>query len=352
MAIAFNFANLPVARIMTPGLMFSGRTASLAAAIVLCVFQVAASDEPPPSQTVRPADVYARMAVLRGELETLRWYMGKPQNEQPEIAVRGAAPREVYFQALAMLESADRLCFEHTREHDEVPPSPSAAIQASDVLALVEATEQRISRIQLRYGIRPRGVQPLVDVDKSPTDVFRSVVQANRQINLLLESRIAPHDVFQQVTRAVAYSSRLLETFPDSTLIPDEPDYEAGKRPADVYRRLLRCMELVHQVAADSSLRVVEFQVQESQLADAQPIDVHHVASLLVAELAHFHSLAPGAASPREVYFVGRKFPSDCYQRAGILEKQLLQLARLVEANPRWLSLPETQGEARKGTEP
>jgi hypothetical protein len=39
------------------------------------------------------------------------------------------------------------------------------------------------------------------------------------------------------------------------------------------------------------------------------------------------------------VYYPGRKFPSDVYQRAGILKVQLNDLLTKVADNPGWLNL-------------
>lgn len=287
---------------------------------------------------IRAADVCARVDVVRAELESLRWYMGRPKNEQPEIAVRRAAPREAYFQALVLLANANRLCFDHTREQLPEPATLSASIEAADVLTLVEATHDRIKKVQLHYGIPSEAVQAQADPSKTPTDVFRAIVEANRQINLLLDERVAPSDVFQQVTLAVGYASRLLETFPNAATLPETPEFEPGKRPADVLRRLLECMAHIRTVASISSLDVLEFEGPSEWTKDAEPSDVLHLASLIVAELAYLHSRVPDVQPPRDVYYVGRKFPSDVYQRAGILLLQLEELAKQVEKNPDWLS--------------
>lgn len=68
-----------------------------------------------------------------------------------------------------------------------------------------------------------------------------------------------------------------------------------------------------------------------------EPSDVYDVASLVVAELACLHSRLPDAKPPREVYYVGRKFLSHVFQRAGTPDRQLVELERWVKDESDWL---------------
>ena len=83
--------------------------------------------------------------------------------------------------------------------------------------------------------------------------------------------------------------------------------------------------------------------LDDGRINRATPSDVYDIVSLLVSELAFLHAALPGAEPPHKSYFPGRKFPSDVYQRVGILEKQLAQLESLVERQPDWLRVKETQ---------
>ena len=82
------------------------------------------SDVDETSTAVEPADVCVRVALVRDELENLRFVMGRPANTQPEQEVSDTVPREVFFQALTPFRKADRLCFEYTREHAAEPAIP------------------------------------------------------------------------------------------------------------------------------------------------------------------------------------------------------------------------------------
>jgi hypothetical protein len=299
---------------------------------------LAAGEQATRQEAIAPADVFVRVGLVRGEIEQIRFVMGRPQNKQPEIGVKGAAPREVYFQALTLFRKLDRLCFELARERTAEPELPQGEITPSDVYEVVDAALAIARRIKDKLGIVETAEPPRRDPEKTPTDVFRSIVQANRQVNLLLDQRYAPSDVFQQVTRAVALTSRLLEHFPGATTMPSAPDFEEGKRPAHVYRRLIDCYRKIRSIASKSDVDMLEFEANDALIDQAAPSDVYDIASLIVSELAHLHARLPDAQPPRKVYYVGRKFPSHVYQRAGLLERQLSELARHVEDDAGWLN--------------
>lgn len=290
------------------------------------------SNEP---NSVTSGDVFARVARLRSEVEVLRHYMGKPRDEQPELNVRGAAPREVYFQALTLFAKADRLCFEQTRQRSAAPAPPTGEPHPADVLRIVDAALHCVEDVKKYLGINSTIETEETEVANTPTDVFGSIVQANRQLNLLLDERFAPSDVFQKVTRAVGYASCLLEQDSTAEALPNEPELEPGKTPADVYSRLLDCFDKLRAIAEATGVEMLEIHVDDALINAAEPSDVYDVAVLIVAELAHLHSQLPNAAPPREIYYVGRKVPSDVYRRAGMLERQLNQLAQRARARHR-----------------
>ena len=77
--------------------------------------------------------------------------------------------------------------------------------------------------------------------------------------------------------------------------------------------------------------------MKDGKKLTVEPSDVYDLASLLVSELAHLHSLHGELRRPRRVFAPGPMFPSHAYQRAGLFESQLIQLEQLVKQNPAWL---------------
>ena len=171
----------------------------------------------------------------------------------------------------------------------------------------------------------------------TPTDVFNATLEASRQLNLLLDQPFSPSEVYEQLTLAIGYAGRLRARFPGDR-IPEPPPFERAKRPGDVLRKLIDCFELVQGLAARSKLRMLELNAPDEFETETEPSDVYSMATLLVSELHHLWLQLDTPQLPRPVYHPGRKFPSHAYQRAGLLERQLLELTELAEANPAWLA--------------
>ncbi len=299
------------------------------------------------AQSIEPPDVFVLTLLVRNELELIRLEMGKPACHQSALKVKNAAPREVLFQALTLFRKTDRLCFEQLREHVEMPKVPRGKIRPSEVYAVVERALTRLRNLKAYIGVAEKSEKPPRDPSKTPTDVFRSIGEANRQLNLLIEKPFSPSDVYQQVTLGVGYASRLLACFPRATRIPAAPPFERRKRPVEVFRRLVGCFERLHTIAGSSGLQLLELEADGGSTENLPPSDVYDIASLVVSELAYLLSKLKTSPPPREVFHPGSKFPSHVYQRAGLLESQLIQLEGLVRQNPSWLS-PGEGGEAGK----
>ena len=134
---------------------------------------------------IEPKHVYAQVALVRAELELIRLEMGKPEAQHHEMRVSGAAPREVYAQAETLFRKADRLCYERLGLRSRAPAPPEKEIRPGDVLGVVKAANQRIQLVKEKLGIPEQGKAPSPNGEKLPSDVFLSIVQANRQLNLL-----------------------------------------------------------------------------------------------------------------------------------------------------------------------
>ena len=108
------------------------------------------------AREIEPADVFVRVAMLREELELVRYEMGKPKSYQPELRVTGAVPREVYAQASALFELANRFCSEHTQELATPPNRPEGEIMPSHVFELVSASLIQTRIVKQKYKLAGR----------------------------------------------------------------------------------------------------------------------------------------------------------------------------------------------------
>jgi hypothetical protein len=308
-----------------------GRAIVLTVLLMLAASTATGAD---PAGVTAP-DIYARLIVLHADLEKIRFEMGKPPPEPYRIAIANVAPHEVYFQASTLFRKSNRLSFENTREIADPPPSPGNTIRPADVLIVVDSALERIARVKVYLGIAQASPAQPPDPTKTPTDVFYATLVAGRQVNLLLDQHFSPAEAYQQLTLAIGYAARLRALFPGDR-IPEAPLLERGKQPFDVMRKLFECFGSIERIAARSGLPMLKL---EGEVRDAvTPSDVYDMATLLVSELVYLWSRTGDGVSPRTAYYPGRKLPSDVYQRAGLLQRQLAELERLVKATPNWLA--------------
>ena len=220
---------------------------------------------------IAPSDVHARVMLLQQDLELVRYEMGKPRRLEGGGQIAGVAPREVYFQALTLFRKANRLSFEHTREIVDDLPRPDGEIKPADVLAVVNNALGRIRRVQDKLGINHAVAPEAPDPSKTPDDVILAILQASQQLNLLLDQPFSPAEVYQQLTLAIGYTARLRAQFPGDR-IPETPVFESGKRPSDVYRKLLDCFAIVRRIAGESNLSMLSLEVHggEPRKRDSQ----------------------------------------------------------------------------------
>ena len=135
--------------------------------------------------------------------------------------------------------------------------------------------------------------------------------------------------MYQEVSLAIAHAANVRGRWPGQRIGPPPP-WELGRRPPDVYRRLLTCFELVRKIAARENLQLMELSVSESSISLATPSDVYDIAALLVSELAYVDRVLNGSPPQRKAWYPGHKVPSDVFQRAGILAEQLRQIDDLM----------------------
>ncbi len=285
-----------------------------------------------------PADVLARVQLIRDELDELRFEMGKLKNQKFGLMVSKASPHEVFFQALTLNKKVNRLVSEMTgRLNSEENIAVPRNIRPFHVWRVVDATLQQIVMLKRKLGLRVRGSEKLVYKSATPTEVFLAIGLANQEVNLLLERPFVPRDVFIQVTLATHYAARLLAQFPSSQKFPKAPKRERGQRPADVYNRLIDCENRLSGIADRSHVSILKLETRNALPQDIQPSDEFDMASLLVSELAHFNGKLRSPYKPKQMKDPGLKFPSHVHQQAGVLLSQLEELEQLVRTDPDWL---------------
>jgi hypothetical protein len=292
---------------------------------------------------ITPADVLARVQLLRDTLELIRFEMGKPTASQSDAIVTNVHAHEAYFQALTLFHKADRLALELTGSTG-IPPEPISlsTLAPLHIWKIVNASYLRILAIKEELGLKEIVSERPEESSTSLTETGRAIVQANRQLNLLQARHFPPSDVSQQVLLASQYATRLLVRFSQSSIPSETVAYERGKQPADVFFRLVECYAVLEKIAQQSNVPVLHLDLPSAQKAGKSrrldPSDVYDLATLLVSDLAYLHAQLKSADSPKPIPYQGRTFPSHVYQQATVLLHQLQTLKQLVATDPDWIS--------------
>jgi len=292
--------------------------------------------------TIMPADVLARSELVVRELESLRAAMGKPAETRPLMTVTNAKPREVYFQGLTLLRKANQLALEQTQTRFEdyrsfAEVAQTRYVRPYHVWWLTDSILQRILLVKAKLEV----MSPLRELERPTTttsdEAFAVLVQANRQLNLLLDRPLEASDVYQKVNEAIWYAARLLAEFPGSNRIPSHSAFEPNKMPSDVYRRLLKCFWHVGEIAKLSGTDMLALERQNQETEEISPSDVYDVAALIVSELDYLYGKLLKTDEQYKEYYPGRKYPAQVFQRVGLLEQQLMELEQYAARYPGWL---------------
>lgn len=274
--------------------------------------------------------VLAELEVFRQDLGAFRRAMGEPGVGNPDLGVWSGEPRDIYGQTLTLYERTARLLFETTRMREPVPSLPTGPVGFSDVLTLTTSAYGVLKKVMQELNVP--GVERNSWSLPPPVrgDMFKTALSLERQVNALLERPLNYSDVYMEVNRAVGYSARLLAHFPGAVQAPEEPPFTPGKQPGEVYARLLACLDILARIWDVLGVSQHAVETKPASIDSLAPVDVFMVATLVVSQLDFLHKYLNILKMPRDVFFPGRKFPAQVYQRAGLLQAQLEQLARLI----------------------
>ena len=291
------------------------------------------------AKEILPSDVYQNTQRIRMELERIRQATGKPLEPRPEINIRHASPREVFFQAITFWVKSVRLCKEFRRAGHyyatKIEITPPDKVVPGDVWVLTENARGRLSCVRRELGLEPLREVPPLDNSKNPSDVFRSIVQANRQINLILSYKFAPGDVFAIVSLTNEYMREILDRMAPGWRADagQAPVYVKQKQPIDVFQQLNKCLSIVRRIAETSDVPILDFDPDYSH--EILPSDVYDMASLVFSEVRYFSTLA-GVRKRYRLSSREDKVPSDVFQQARWMEDLLIEFEKRTRDQPNW----------------
>ena len=306
---------------------------------------VQAIETPPPVsghevsiQSITSADVFARVQLVRKELDDIRFEMGKSKSRDVGLLVEGATPHEVFFQAKTLDQKVARLAEELTEQ-----PGPLGEIDGPGdirpfhVWKVVDLSLHRILSLKQQLGLTLANSEAVPAPETTPTQVFFVIGLANKQLNLLLMHQFSPKDVAEQVSLGMGYTTDLLGKFSSDPTAAHLPSLERGRIPWDSYSRLIDCYMMLGDIARASNIQMLNLATQNLDRPDIQPNDVYDLTTLIISELAYLHAHLPNALPPKQGRLHGPILPSHVYQQAGGLLAQLQKLRAQVRVHPTWL---------------
>ena len=275
------------------------------------------------------AHVYQAVVQLGAEVGLVREVMGRPELTTDPWIVVEAQPRHVFYQALTLLRKVNRLAVELTEEQRVgLLPVPEGDITPALVLDVINRASMQIDAVRNELGITYRAEPPDLEADRQPSDVLREIVQVSRQLNFLIDRKFRPEDVYGRLELAATYVAGALTDDDAAPVYGQLPPFESGKVPADVYRRVLECLELATVIGERRGVDVLKLNLRrELRRRDIAPADVYDLATTLLSEVAYLTLVleandvdAPPIERPRHI------FPSHVYQIAGMLQDELARL--------------------------
>lgn len=289
-------------------------------------------------ESITPADVFARVQLVRKELDDIRFEMGKPKSREIGLLVENATPHEVFFQAKTLNEKVARLVTELTGESEvEGTEEDPGDIRPYHVWKMIDASLHRILSLKQQLGLSLANSEALADGETTPNQVFFIIGLANSQLNLLLMHQFSPKDAAELVGLGIEYTTQLLRQFPGIPAPAPLPSLERGRKSWNSYDHLIDCYMVLGNIAQTSNIKMLTLAPQNLDRPDIQSNDVYDLATLVISELAYLHAHLPHIPPPSPVRLRGPILPSHVYQQVGGLLAQLKVLHTQVQSHPEWL---------------
>lgn len=279
--------------------------------------------------SIRPADVLARVNLLRAHLETIRAYMGRPPPPPPLLRVEDAEPREVYVQFLNLNRRVQQLGFEQMRSSMERVESTDAIPQPHHMLALANVSLKRILQLQVYLGTEARIAETAEVSSTTSSEVYNAVIEVGELVHALLDKKTTSSTVFSGSIFAVQVA-RILHARAAGRFLPEPTAFEPRKTSGDVYKVLRRCLGLTKTLAELNGEKMLRVELREN-VRTVTPDDVLEVLAVLIAELDFIHSKMVGEEPNVDFIAFQRKFPSHNYQKARDLEAILTSLVKRLQ---------------------
>ncbi len=282
------------------------------------------------AQEIDNPDVFAVAAMVAEEVELVREFMGRPFDDSPRLPASDVSQHVVYFQAQSLFRKLNQLAQEQAAiERVAAPPVPEGDLSPADTIIVVEDALAQVRTVKRALGIDAEA-DVFPPTGSSATGTFMTLIDINRQVNLLMAAPPRPADVFGQVTLSAFFAAGLLSHLGESEILPPAPPFDGYKRPADVYGVLLRCAEILGRIGDATGAPTLHISPRRNIPDDIEPGHVYDISTILVGGLALVSSTLEAEDVFPTLETPERIFPTQVYARANVLLQQLEQIEQLL----------------------
>ena len=284
------------------------------------------------AQEIDNRTIYLLANSIADDVELIREVMGRPYDDSPRLPASEVSLRELFLQTQTLFRKSNQLAEEAGVSGEQSPPGAPADLSRDDVYRTLELAAEQISLVKAAFGIN-EVIEPLRrETDISNTGIFMTIIDINRQLNLMLDETISAADVFQRIALVNIYAAGIVTHLMPGSPPPELPRIDGHMRPADIYELLLECIATVGRIAQKvEGADIMSLSARRNIPDDIEPGHVYDIAQILVADVATLAVAVDALDTPTlDLPVPELIFPTQAYQRATLLLEQLEQIDELL----------------------
>lgn len=271
--------------------------------------------------TVTAADAYAEAELLLRELERIRQYMGVRAPRSSESTMRGAEPRQVFYQVQGVFRKSSLLAHQLTGvSRSSAPVAPERIVSIGDVINILRATRQQLDIVEETLDVTLPLAEPRKIRDPDVSATMLVVIEADFLLNRLTGFRAEWSDIYDRVIQIMTYVGGALS---EEVRYPALEAHEPVKMPQDVGVELFAARAAAAPASRAAGVSVIEATIVRPEEGGLSAEGVSYLSTTLLHDFAEItFRLRADDADPPDYPRPARVFPSHVYQLAVALRKQ------------------------------
>ncbi len=267
------------------------------------------------------ADAYAEAELLLRELERIRQYMGVRAPRDSESRMRGAEPRQVFYQVQGVFRKSNLLAQQLTGvSRSSAPVAPETTVGIGDLIEILKATRLQLDIVEEVLDITLPLAEPRKIKKPDVSATMLVVIEADFLLNRLTGFRAAWSDIYDRVIQIMTYVGGALS---EDVRYPALEAHEPVKMPQDVGVELFAARAAASPASIAAGVSVIEATIVRPEEGGLSAEGVSYLSTTLLHDFAEITlRLRADDVDPPEYPRPARVFPSHVYQLAVALRKQ------------------------------